>query len=368
MGTTKETAISRKQGSYKPKREEPTPLPTFMATEKMPPPLHSLGILREEPLQASTRYGEALRRGMVSHMDRVAWITTKPFTREDMNRLEAILEITYPNIRKESDAPPRNKPYLGLKKAKQIFNRRVALTYDNIVIIVDFERDNKWRTADKKQAIVWVSWTLKEDYTNYAGYLRDFEKILAILGGDWQLWYCEIDLDTTSPGLGRALFNHTLVRGCNAKQIMHCTEGTTWYRKGIIPECLNTLHNKQENKRQLANHTMDRDTDYYDTTTKSWIWRSEIRLKKEVINPDGKTKVGQIIANAEMMYNGNVLWKQVRIDRMDGLGFTESENELIKNDSVIYWVWQLVRKKMSMGHIRTDYCSNTTPMKAILQV
>ena len=341
------------------------------ATQEMQPPTPLVIIEREIMQDKTEEYQDALRRGTVCHLDRVGFKTDYEFTEKTLEMFHRVLMSVYGKVRKPTPQEIKQmeyRQYRGMVRTKTLFKQRARIVIDeNAVVVIDFERRGEWSPNDKKQAVLWMTWKIKGDYTNWSSYLREMEGILRHFGGNWTVWYVEIDMDTTLQYIGKSLFDHTLVKGLRKNDIRHWDDKQEANLRGVSAKSINTYQNLETHrKRQLSNHVMDRPTDYKDLITGSWIFRSEIRLKREAINPLDNKSISEIIKDAEKIYNKNVLWRAIKYDGINKIRFTLKEKRLIERDSVLYWVWQLIRKKISMNKIRSDYLIEYTPMRPVL--
>jgi hypothetical protein len=352
----------RKKEGYNHDRQDYRPLysPYIPSLERV-----ETGLLTESQVGYSNEYQQALRTGLVAHVDRVSWTTSRAFTKYTLEKLKRILMATYGDVRILGEG--NILEYYGLGK-RGTLRRRTRISYGSAVALIEWHRDNSRSPMDKKQAVIDLTWDDKGNYTAYSGYLRDFEKILGLVGGDWELYYAEIDMDTVSPSCGYYLFNHTLVAGGASDEIFYYDEKTARQKKGVKPRELNVYQNNWKNKRQMCNHIMNRPVDYFDTEMRSFIWRSELRIRKEIIKKYGHTRIDDLIREAEDIFQREVYWKQVKGKKIMEMGFSEKEMREVLMSPVIYWIWKLLGLGISMRDARQIYCENIEPMRANLKV
>jgi hypothetical protein len=323
------------------------------------------GILTGNREKKTSEYQEALRQGVVAHIDRIAWRTCEFFTKRTKKKFIEILTGTYQVGRPK---------YHGItdeegETRRNILEHRVVLPYDEVTVILEWGRIQGRSPRSTAQAFIGMTWRAKGDYSLYSQYLREMEVILLKLGIKWELCYAEVSLDSTNDEISSYLFNHTLLRGGRADQIMDCLSGKNRrLRAGIRPSVPNTYQNNKFHYKQLVNYQKTGKKDYVDMVNGNVIRRSELKCKRKILDRYGVVRIDDLMSKMMDIYQGEVLWKKRNDREVERLGFSEEERKNIIESPVIYWIWKLVKKGISIKDARNRYCENTAPIEPILVI
>jgi hypothetical protein len=328
-----------------------------------------------------------LRVGLVCHIDLITFETIPPETKRDRRKYQPLDEgkadeifRIYRKIYKDTKkSAGNNKKHFSNIKWNRIhkeqkpvnpFKRFTKIEYGNVKIVILLDRHKKYGGRWKADGTICIGWKRKEDYTGYSEHVLELERILAVVGLRCRIYRAEIAMDTTSRSVWNYVFNHTLVRAGASDEIMYwdykANRGKGRVKGGLIPGATDIYQNNLWNKRQLLNHVKNKVGSYFDHEMNSHILRSEIRVNNDVIQQYGPYGVNTVLTHMEQIYQGEVLWKQIRPSKIRELKnyLSEEDERTIALNPIVYWVWTLSKLEISMGDARDAYCISLDPKRA----
>ena len=235
----------------------------------------STHLINAVKLHETTRYVQALREGLIGHLDKVVW-NIRTFPDNQRNKLIKMYKELY------SHAQVKDYTHQTYRWKHGRFLRQTQITSYPFRLLINWRRDQGRQYFSPYDGGIESTWERKEDYSGYHEYLKQVEDIMSLCGLEWSLGYVEISQDTVSPEIGAYVFRHVVLSKGNHNQIMWFDHDSHTMKAGTNRQADNHYQNNEHSVKQLSCHKKSRTEDYFDDILRSHIWRCELRIKRAV--------------------------------------------------------------------------------------
>ncbi len=271
----------------------------------------------------------------------------KRFTKEDRQKfIEIYRDILLSGCKPHDGAHPDYRWKFG------IFERQTLIRTETFGLCINWKRNYRRQPRKNVGAEIVANWNKKDDYTSYHEHLRKVEEILTVLDLQWCLSYAELAQDTVSPDVGAYVFKHTVLKNGNSHQLMWWDDVAKDMKAGTNRRSNNHYQNNRDSVKQLCCHIKTQPDDYFDEELQSYIRRAELRIKKSIIQRYGKCAVAIVIQNQEMMWNDQVIWRQINRKLLRKMRMSFEKRKELEEGFVIHAINQLVQRGISNSEVR----------------